>query len=325
MQADCKVVEIEDHNPINSVAFLRDNKRIVGGGDEAALCYWEVKGGRQMAAAACGDGILTVAVSKDGQRVACGTKSGLVTVWDATTREKVVEIKAHTYWVAAVDISPDSGRVGTASYDRTASIWDITTGQLLVVLRKSSGTALVAIKFSTNGSRVATSPYAQDSVGIHDTQNGCLLVDIPVRLSSSGNEPTVPLAWSDDDQQLFVVSYDGTIQCFDTSSGSLLSKWSIHSSFQPASIALSNNGKFIVASADSSISFWDTASHSQLGPVVTHPGSVQSIGISSDDKWLVSGGRTGRKVVVWDLQSILPESHRLESASKFAVCNINEL
>lgn len=326
LQDGHKIIEIDDRSPINSVAFLQDEKRIVGGGDEGPLRYWEVKDGRQVGAAGCGDGVLTVAVSKDGQRIVCGTKSGLVTVWDTTTYRKVVEIKGHTYWVVAVDVSPDSRTVGTASYDGAASIWDITTGQFLVgLVQASSGTALVALKFSTNGSCVATSPYSQHSVGIRDTQNGRLIVNIPVRLSSNGNEPTVPLAWSSDDKQLFAVSHDGDIQCFDASSGSCLSKWPIHSSCQPASIVLSNSGKFIAASADSSISFWDTSTQSQLGPVITHPGSVQSIALSSDDNCLVSGGRTGRTVIVWNLQNILPESFRLISASKSAVRTITNL
>ncbi|KAG9318946.1 hypothetical protein JVU11DRAFT_1061 [Chiua virens] len=146
-----------------------------------------------------------------------------------------------------------------------------------------------------------------------------MLLNIPVQLSSGGNEPTVPLAWSSDDRQLFVVSQDGNIQCFDASTGSLLSKWPIHSNCIPASIVLSNSGKFIVASADSSISFWDTATQLQLGPVVTQSGSVQSIALSSDDNWLVSGGRHSKKLVVWNLQNVLPESYRLTSASNLTV------
>lgn len=230
-------------------------------------------------------------------------------VWDTTTQKRVVEIKGHSYWVVAVDVSPDSRTVGTASYDGAASIWDIATGQLLLGPLQPRSGPLVALKFSTNGSRVAISPYAQSSVRIHDTQDGSLLVDLPVRLSSGGNEPTIPFAWSSDDHQLFAVSLDGDIYCFDTSSGSLLSQWPIHSRCIPASIVLSNNGKFIVASADISISFWDTSTHSQLGPVVTHVGSVQSIALSSDDSCLVSGGRTGKNVIVWNLRNVLPESY----------------
>ncbi|KAH0836360.1 hypothetical protein J3R83DRAFT_7913 [Lanmaoa asiatica] len=309
LQGGHKIIEINCPRPINCVAFLQDEKRIVGGGDEGTLQYWEVEAGQEMRAVACGDEVLTVAMSKDGRYIVCGAKNGLVTVWDTSTQKKVVEINGHPNWVVAVDVSPDSKTVGTASYRGSASIWDITTGRLLVGPLEPSSDALVALKFSTNGSHVATSPYSQSSVRIYDTQNGHLLVNIPVRLSSNGNHPTTPLAWSSDDRQLFTVSYDGNIQCFDASSGALLSKWPIHSSSNPASIALSNSGKFIAASADSSISFWDTSTHTQLGPVIAHAGSVQSIALSSDDNFLVSGGRTGNKVIVWNLQNILPESY----------------
>lgn len=327
MQEDLKIIEIDGRNPINSVAFLRDEKRIIGGGDEGALRYWDATDGREAGAAVCGGEVLTIAVSKDGKCIVTGAKNGLVTVWDTTTQKKVVEIKGHSYWVVAVDVSPDSRTVGTASYDGAASIWDITTGQLLVGPLQPRSGPLVAIKFSTDGSRVVISPYAQSSVRVHDSQNGQLLVDIPVRLSSNGNEPTIPLAWSNDDRQLFVVSHDGNIQCFDASSGSLLSQWSIHSSCHPASIVLSNSGKFIAASADSSISFWDTSTYLQLGPVVAHTGSVQSIALSSDDNYLVSGGRADKKVIVWNLRNVLPESycHDLASTSESTVRNTTDL
>jgi WD40 repeat protein len=324
-----KIIEIDGRNPINSVAFLRDEKRIVGGGDEGALRYWEVTDGREAGAAVCGGELLTVAVSKDGKCIVTGAKNGLVTVWDTTTQTKVVEIKGHSYWVVAVDVSPDSRTVGTASYDGAASIWDIMTGQLLVGPLQPRSGPLVALKFSTNGSRVVTSTYAQSSVRIHDTQNGHLLLDIPVRLSSSGNEPTTPLAWSSDDRQLFVISHDSNIQCFDASSGSLLSQWSIHSRCNPASVVLSNSGKFIAASADSSISFWDTSTHLRLGHVVAHTGSVQSIALSSDDSYLVSGGRADKRVIVWNLRNVLPESYcpllASASTSESAVRNTTNL
>ena len=325
LQGGLKILEIEGHNPINSVAFLGDEKRIIGGGDKGVLRYWEVKDGREAGTAVCGDEVLTVAVSKEGRYIVTGAKNGLVVVWDTTTQKKVVEIKGHSYWVVAVDVSPDSRTVGTASYKGMASIWDITTGQLLVGPLQPSTTPLVALKFSANGSRIAISPYAQSSVRIHDTQNGHLLVDIPVRLSSSGNEPTVPLAWPSDDRQLFVISHDGNIQCFDASSGSLLSQWPIHSRCNPASIVLSNSGKFIAASADSSISFWDTSTHSQLGHIVAHTGSVQSIALSSDDRYLVSGGRADKKVIVWNLRDVLPESYCHGLASESTVRNTTNL
>lgn len=280
----------------------------------------------------CGGEVLTVAVSKDGKYIVTGTKNGLVMVWDTTTQQMVVEIKGHSRWVVAIDVSPDSRSVGTASYDRDggAFIWDITTGLRLVgPLPQPQSGPLVALKFSTNGACVAISPYAQSSVRVHDTQHGHLLVDIPVRLSSDGNEPTVPLAWSSDDRKLFVVSHDGNIQCFDASSGSLLSKWPIHSSRNPASVVLSKSGKFIAASAESSISFWDTSTQSQLGPVVSHTGSVQSIALSSDDSYLVSGGRSGKKVIVWNLRNVLPEHYchtpTSVSTSESTIRNITNL
>ena len=111
------------------------------------------------------------------------------------------------------------------------------------------------------------------------------------------------LAWASDSKQLFALSRDGNIHCLAVSTISTLSKWAIHSSKDAKCIALASNGTFITVSADLSVSFWDTATHQQIGSVIKHNGNILSMAISTKYD-LVSGGN--QTITIRGLWDILP-------------------
>ena len=77
---------------------------------------------------------------------------------------------------------------------------------------------------------------------------------------------------------------NGNINCQDVSTGTTLSKWAIHSSNKARCIALASNGTFIAASANSSISFWDTTTHERIGSAIEHTRDAASM--ATYFKWL---------------------------------------
>ena len=94
------------------------------------------------------------------------------------------------------------------------------------------------------------------------------------------------------------------------STGTTLSKWHIHSSNSPACIALVSNGTFIAASAHSSVSFWDTTTREQIGTVIEHTHSVESMAMSSNYDLVTSGEKI---ITLRPLCGVLP-SHYLDNA-----------
>ena len=71
--------------------------------------------------------------------------------------------------------------------------------------------------------------------------------------------------------------------CFslDVSSGKTRSTWRIHRSNHPQCIVLASNrcGTFITASANSTVSFWDTTTHKSIVSVIEHAQEIRSIAI----------------------------------------------
>ena len=300
-----KQIVIDRQRNLRSVAFLADGKHVVGGGMQRKIRCWRVEDGQQVGKPMdAGDPVRNVAVSQDGKWVVSGTNIGLVAVWNAENHSKETEWKAHKDWVHAVDVSPDGTRVATGSDDGTLCVWYLSkpsTGSRLVLGPVKHDNTVIAVKFSPNGCLVATATWKRDSVRVYDSQNGHLLFQVPVNSTSNQS-----LAWASDSKQLFALSRDGNVHCLVVSAETTLSKWAIHSSDNPRCIALASNSRFIVASANSSVSFWDTATHEQIGSVIEHTHDIGSMAISTDYHLATAAGD---RITVLNLCDVLPSPY----------------
>jgi WD40 repeat protein len=210
-----------------------------------------------------------------------GHCSGAVFVWDAKTYEKVFSHREDAYNIKGVDFSPDSTRLVSASSNKTASIWDIATRERVQTLPTGFGEQPSILRKA-----IASRQPLADSVRVWDSNDGRLLVDIPVTVTPWNN---TGLLWSNN--HLFVIS-DTKIKQFEASTGSAVSEWPVpNSNF--SCIALSKLGKFIACSTQRTVTFWDTATHTQLG-FIQHPQDIRSIAVSPDDRFLAIGGRNGK-------------------------------
>ena len=298
-QKEAEPIEI-GRDKIYSVAFLPDGKHVVSGGHEGKIRRWRVEDGQEVGwPMNAGSPVFNIAVSQDEKWVVSGTRTGLVRVWNAESHSKVTELKAHNGGVYAVDVSPHGTRIATGSRDDTLCVW-LSTGERLLGPVKHDN-LVVSVKFSPNGRLIATATWDGD-VRVYDSHNGGLLVQFPVQVNSTSNQS---LAWASDSKQLLALSRDGNINCLEVSSGKTPSKWRIHSSDNAMRqcIALASNGTFIAASASSSVSFWDTATHEQIGSVIkrTHP--IVCMAISSNYDLVTAGSN---KITVRNLCDVLP-------------------
>lgn len=263
-----------------------------------------------------GSGIMTIATSRNGKWIVSGTESGQVAVWNATSHKKATEFTGHpAHWVYAVDISPDATKIATGSDDGTARVWSLSTGRR-ILNPLQHGSTVVTVKFSPDGRLFATATLSPaHSVRIYDSQDGRLLANFPIRVNSSNNQS---LAWASDSKQLFALSHDGNIKCLNVSTGTAVLQWPVHSNNHLRCISLAGNGRFIAASANSSVSFWDTTSSKQIGTVIKCTADVVSMAISPNYD-LVTGG--GRAITLRSLCDVLP-SHYYDvvSAIAFNIC-----
>ena len=301
-QKESKSIVTNGRGVIYSVAFLDDGKHVVSGGREGKIRRWRVEDGREVGTPMnAGSDVYSIAVSPDEKWIVSGTRNGMVAMWNAENHSKVTKWKVHNDWVRAVDVSPDGTRIATGSDDGTVCVWSLSTGERLLGPFKHDD-SVVAVKFSPNGCLIATATWEQD-IRVYDSHNGGLLLEFPVQVNSALNQS---LAWASDSKQLFALSRDGNIHCLNVSTRTTLSKWAIHSSKDPRCIALTSNGTFIAVNANSSVSFWDTATHEQIGPVIKYTRNMVCMALSANYDLVVGGGE---RITLQGLYGILPHHH----------------
>ncbi|KAI9463418.1 WD40-repeat-containing domain protein [Boletus coccyginus] len=289
------------HNPPTAVTFSPNGEYTFSGSDKGVRVQ-RVADGEHVATMATEHRVMQVmclAVSKDGRRIAAGTNFGDMFVWDANThKQDSVARGART--INGVDFSPDSSRLVSASDSCTATVWDTATRKRVQTL--SHEDSVFAAKYSPQGDRIATA--TPRAVRVYDSNNGRLLVDIKVTVTPWYN---TGLVWCNN--HLLVVS-KGAIKQFQASTGSPVSEWPVSHSDYFSCIALPKHRKFIAHSARRTVTFWDMATHTQLG-AIQHPQDIRSIAFSPDDLSIAIGGRDD-KTVIESLSRITASTRRQE-------------
>ncbi|KAG9312481.1 WD40-repeat-containing domain protein [Chiua virens] len=305
-------IENDEEHDIYSVVFLGDGKHAVSGGKGGRIRQWRVEDGQEDGTPMnAGNVVFDIAVSRDGKWIVSGAALGHVPakVWSVESHEKVGEMEGHTDHVQVVDISPDGSKIATGSNDKTACIWSCSTGERLLTLQHEG--ALAAVKFSPDGGLLATAPWDRLDVRVYNSEDGRLLVKFPIGVGSSSNQS---LAWDHDSKHLYTISTDCNIRYLEVSTGKTLSRWSLRPGDmgRDGRIALPSNRRFIAATVDSSISFWDSVTHLKIGSDIDYVGDkIWSIAISENYDIAVSHGKG---VTIWNLRDVLPSNYFDDSA-----------
>ncbi|KAG9312508.1 WD40-repeat-containing domain protein [Chiua virens] len=286
---------------ILSVAFLMEGEHILGGGWEGNIGRWQLDDGKGVGMPLDAGGIVNnIAISRNGKWIVGGSGRGRVLMWSALNHERMGEMKGHADAVGVVDISPDGIKIASGSVDKTVCIWFRRTGERLLTLKHDND--LAAVKFSPDGSLLATATWLRESVRIYNSKDGRLAAEFPIQVGSCFNQC---LAWNDK-THLYAISLDGRIHYLDVTTGETLSQWPIRTDgaeLKRGCIALPRDRAFIAASANSSISFWNTTTHTKIGSSINYDDRVRAMAISENYDIVIGHGKT---ITVRDLGEVLP-------------------
>ncbi|KIJ06904.1 hypothetical protein PAXINDRAFT_91310 [Paxillus involutus ATCC 200175] len=112
----------------HSVAFLSDGKQLIGGSHDESAQAWKLEDGHQVGTLIEEEGqVYAVTASSDGQWVA--TEQGnTLTIWNAKTDGKVVELKVQVKLVTRPSLLPDCKRLVAGCQDGYTKFFDSQTG-----------------------------------------------------------------------------------------------------------------------------------------------------------------------------------------------------
>ena len=196
-----------------SSAFGPDGSMLVTGAIGSPV-VWDTASGKVRHVLDTHGTISGVAVSPDGGLIAtanCDQTSRGVTVWDATSGERVRALT--TPQTHDLDFSPDGTLLAAGRCDGTVTFWKVPSFE---VLRRISGngSALDAVDFSPDGTRLATSNVdGTASVGPFP------LATWPSPPSATRGEVWTDVTFSPDGKLLATAGADSTARLWDASTG----------------------------------------------------------------------------------------------------------
>jgi WD40 repeat protein/tRNA A-37 threonylcarbamoyl transferase component Bud32 len=243
-------------------------------------------------------GVLDVAFSPDGTRLASASKDGTAKLWAITTGQELCTLKKHMGPVWGVAFGPDGKRLASAGGDKTVRLWDADTGQELLCLRRHT-TVVTSVVFSPDGTRLA-SVDGDGVIKVWDSRSG------QERRSFRAHERggAWRVAYSRDGQRLASVSFDGTVKVWDSGTGENLLTLS-HPSYVTG-VAFSPDGtRLASASLDGIVRVWDSRTRRELLSLGDQRSWIMGVAFRPDVAFSPDGKRLAstsenQSVRIWD-------------------------
>jgi WD40 repeat protein len=246
-------------------------------------------------------GVLSVAFSPDGKRLASGSADKTIKLWDTGTGTELLTLKGHLRAVTSVDFSPDGRHLASGSEDSSIILWDTVTGKKLLTLL-GHAVGVHSVDFSPDGKRLA-SGSRYPSIILWDTVSGKKLFTLTGHMGGVRS-----VAFSPDGRHLTSAGSNKTIRLWDTVTGKkeLFTRKGhsdhVHSvAFLPDCSILNTSGMHLASgSMDKTIKLWNIYSEKALLTLEGHSGGVYSIAFSPHGKRLASGSHD-KTIKLWDV------------------------
>lgn len=242
--------------------------------------------------------VCTVAVRKDGQRIAVGTADGWLTLLAVAGSEpKVIgAVAAHGAGVAGVAFHPDGGRIATCGGDGVVRTWNVPengtpqqTGRLEPPLRTTTAGALspiTGLAYSADGKMLAF--VGSDAVTrVWDGQSATEL-----RGFRGHTDWATGVAFLPDGRGVISVGVDKAARLFELARQETVTPPGHTHSVR--CVAVSRDGKFIATgSVDKSIRVWEAATGKEVATLIGSPEVINALAFAGPGQ-VVSGGDDGR-------------------------------
>lgn len=239
-------------------------------------------------------GAICLAVSPDERRVAGGTLTGKILLWNLDGSD-LREIDTGLGQIDAITFSPDGRSLATghAFPENTLALVDIPGGRLL---RTGSGhtNSIHRVVFSADGRRIA-------SCSLDLTARLWEAESLRPQAVLRGHSGALySLSFSPDGRKLLTSGRDPSPRLWDVETADLIATLNGHQGAVPMS-RFSPDGRWIATgSADQTVRLWETAALARNDVLRGHTSFVYDVAWSSDGTQLFSCGWDG-SVRAWDL------------------------
>ncbi|XP_060648321.1 superkiller complex protein 8 [Drosophila nasuta] len=227
-------------------------------------------------------GVVSVAVSSDGQTIASSSLDSSMFLWDAKTGEKKHKLTFGPVDLWTVGFSPCNKYVISGLNDGKISMYSVETGKAEQVLDAQNGKYTLSIAYSPDGKYIANGAI-DGIITIFDVVAG------KVAQTLEGHAmPVRSLCFSPNSQMLLTGSDDGHMKLYDVAHSDVVGTLSGHASWVLC-VSFSEDGKhFASSSSDRSVKVWDTAERKCLNTFNEHTDQVWGVKYSPGNDKVIS-------------------------------------
>ena len=286
------VVQTGHSQVVNAVAFSPDGKRLVTGGFDSAIKFWDVGAGEEIRTLNTPGPVDAISFSPDGKFFVSGGEDGAILLWNAETGEEVRRFSGHGKNVKSVAFRPPDGEfLATGSEDGKIELWQVDTGERVRTISARSG-RIECVAFSPDGKLLSGAGF-----GVVQIWNVTTGEEVHKLEGHNGWVPAV--AFSPDGKLLATGGYPGEIKLWNVESGEALR--TLTGRFSTVlCLSFSPDGKILASGNwEQTVQLWEVETGKELRTLAGHSGTVQSVAFSPDGKQLASAGDMAM-VKLWD-------------------------
>jgi WD40 repeat protein len=140
---------------VRYLSFRPDGTRLASAANDKSVRIRDVSSGSTVSQFPWLEKIAGVCYSRDGERLATADKHGLITIWDAATRSRVLTVGSDHQALRCLVFTPDGEALATAGRSRNIRLWDPVTGQEVLTL-EGHRAQINCLAFSPVGSTLAS-------------------------------------------------------------------------------------------------------------------------------------------------------------------------
>jgi len=297
---------------VTAVAFTPDSKWLVSSSTSDQVRIWDVSTGRQVRAIGeRGEGVLALALSRDGSRLFTGGPD--IRVWDMTTGSLLMSAPRDKEAVGCLALSPDGRTLASASrfWGGGMHLWKVQEG-MEEIESPLWAPGVTCLALSPDGKQLAVGD-GEGTVRIWEMGS-----DKEPLAMAGYRERVAAIAFAPDGKALATAgsSETGEVKLWDRATGLKLLEFKTGAQDEEwpptrgiEAIAFSPDGRVLGSvGADGSVLFWDPASGRRIRTLQTAQGArapYQAIAFSPNGRVLATAG-AGNIVRLWDVGTGTP-------------------
>jgi WD40 repeat protein/DNA-binding SARP family transcriptional activator len=240
------------------------------------------------------------AVSPDGRVAALGSDDGSLRLLDLRTGDVRTASGRHDASISDAEFTPDGHTVVTVGDDAKVIVWNVAGARASETFEGHAG-QIGRVALSPDA-RTAYSASLDGSVIAWDLA-GERRLGRPFRTGVGNDFGAVILAVTPDGGIFAVTQRNGSINLIDSRTLTRIRRIRVARGVPAAGVAISPDGRTLVATAGGSVSFWDIQTGAPLGrpiPAVKDAPAWAPV-FSGDGRWLATTGLDG-VVRLWDVR-----------------------